>query len=58
MEFYKTSARGTGVLPEVSLALLMAQQRLPKDLLVHPSNAVAAKAGGRTLSDIAHARCA
>nr|XP_023681327.1 ATP-dependent RNA helicase TDRD9 isoform X1 [Paramormyrops kingsleyae] len=56
MEFYKTSARGTGVLPEVSLALLMAQQRLPKDLLVHPSNAVAAKAGCRILSDIAHAR--
>ncbi|XP_053534756.1 ATP-dependent RNA helicase TDRD9-like isoform X2 [Ictalurus punctatus] len=34
VEFYCSSMRGSGVLPEVSLSLLLAQQRLPLHLNV------------------------
>uniref|UniRef100_A0A8K9V571 RNA helicase n=1 Tax=Oncorhynchus mykiss TaxID=8022 RepID=A0A8K9V571_ONCMY len=40
VEFYRTTTRGSGVLPEVSLALLLAHQRHPLDIFVHPSDEV------------------
>uniref|UniRef100_A0A674E0Y2 ATP-dependent RNA helicase TDRD9 n=1 Tax=Salmo trutta TaxID=8032 RepID=A0A674E0Y2_SALTR len=43
VEFYRTTTRGSGVLPEVSLALLLAHQRHPLDLFVHPSDEVEAR---------------
>uniref|UniRef100_A0A6Q2Y8P3 ATP-dependent RNA helicase TDRD9 n=1 Tax=Esox lucius TaxID=8010 RepID=A0A6Q2Y8P3_ESOLU len=47
VEFYRTAARGSVVLPEVSLALFLAHQRHPLDLLVHSSDEVEARSGGR-----------
>ncbi|CAB1330971.1 unnamed protein product [Coregonus sp. 'balchen'] len=55
VEFYRTTTRGSGLLPEVSLALLLAHQRHPLDLFVHPSDEVETRAGSRT---ICHMRCA
>uniref|UniRef100_A0AAZ3QMQ0 RNA helicase n=1 Tax=Oncorhynchus tshawytscha TaxID=74940 RepID=A0AAZ3QMQ0_ONCTS len=49
VEFYRTTARGSGVLPEVSLALLLAHQRHPLDIFVHPSDEVETFAGSRTI---------
>ncbi|XP_062326188.1 ATP-dependent RNA helicase TDRD9 isoform X1 [Osmerus eperlanus] len=56
VEFYRTSTRRCGVLPEVSLALLLAQQRLPLDLLVHPSDEVETRAGGKSIFHMRHTR--
>ncbi|KAL6488110.1 hypothetical protein MHYP_G00047360 [Metynnis hypsauchen] len=56
MEFYRSSLRGSGVLPEVSLSLLLAKQRLPLYLHVHPAEEVEARAGGRTISHLKYAR--
>uniref|UniRef100_A0A8K9X4T3 ATP-dependent RNA helicase TDRD9 n=1 Tax=Oncorhynchus mykiss TaxID=8022 RepID=A0A8K9X4T3_ONCMY len=49
VEFYRTTTRGSGVLPEVSLALLLAHQRHPLDIFVHPSDEVETFAGSRTI---------
>ncbi|XP_030628475.1 ATP-dependent RNA helicase TDRD9 [Chanos chanos] len=56
VEFYRTLARGSGVLPEVSLALLLSQQRLPLHLLVHRTDEVEAKAGDKTVTHLRYAR--
>ncbi|KAF4089842.1 hypothetical protein AMELA_G00042910 [Ameiurus melas] len=40
VEFYRSSVRGSGVLPEVSLSLLLAQQRPPLHLNVYPAEEV------------------
>ncbi|XP_061087856.1 ATP-dependent RNA helicase TDRD9 [Conger conger] len=56
VEFHRSSSRTSGVLPEVSLALLLAQQRLPLDMFVHSTDEVEAKAGGRTISPLRYAR--
>ncbi|CAB1335264.1 unnamed protein product [Coregonus sp. 'balchen'] len=56
VEFYRTTTRGSGVLPEVSLALLLAHQRHPLDLFVHPSDEVEARAGSRTICHMRYAR--
>uniref|UniRef100_A0A8C8CWX0 RNA helicase n=1 Tax=Oncorhynchus tshawytscha TaxID=74940 RepID=A0A8C8CWX0_ONCTS len=40
VEFSRMTTLGSGVLPEVSLALLLAHQRHPLDLFVHPSDEV------------------
>lgn len=58
VEFHRSSSKTSGVLPEVSLALLLAQQRLPLDLFVHSTDEVEAKAGGRTVSPLRYARYA
>uniref|UniRef100_A0A8B9JYZ3 ATP-dependent RNA helicase TDRD9 n=1 Tax=Astyanax mexicanus TaxID=7994 RepID=A0A8B9JYZ3_ASTMX len=49
VEFYRSSLRGSGVLPEVSLSLLLSQQRLPLQLQVHPAEEVEARAKGRVV---------
>uniref|UniRef100_A0AAR2J5Z4 RNA helicase n=1 Tax=Pygocentrus nattereri TaxID=42514 RepID=A0AAR2J5Z4_PYGNA len=56
VEFYRSSLRGSCVLPEVSLSLLLAQQRLPLYLQVHPAEEVEARAGARTISHLKYAR--
>lgn len=56
VEFYRTTTRGSGVLPEVSLALLLAHQRHPLDLFVHPSDEVEARAGSMTVCHMRYAR--
>uniref|UniRef100_A0A8B9JWM3 ATP-dependent RNA helicase TDRD9 n=1 Tax=Astyanax mexicanus TaxID=7994 RepID=A0A8B9JWM3_ASTMX len=56
VEFYRSSLRGSGVLPEVSLSLLLSQQRLPLQLQVHPAEEVEARAKGRALSYLKYAR--
>ncbi|XP_036398195.1 ATP-dependent RNA helicase TDRD9 [Megalops cyprinoides] len=56
VEFFRTSAKHFGVLPEVSLALLLSHQRMPLSLSVHPTEEVEAKAGGRTVSPLRYAR--
>uniref|UniRef100_A0A8C8GY56 ATP-dependent RNA helicase TDRD9 n=1 Tax=Oncorhynchus tshawytscha TaxID=74940 RepID=A0A8C8GY56_ONCTS len=56
VEFYRTTARGSGVLPEVSLALLLAHQRHPLDIFVHPSDEVETFAGSRTICHMRYAR--
>uniref|UniRef100_A0AAR2KQP2 ATP-dependent RNA helicase TDRD9 n=1 Tax=Pygocentrus nattereri TaxID=42514 RepID=A0AAR2KQP2_PYGNA len=55
VEFYRSSLRGSCVLPEVSLSLLLAQQRLPLYLQVHPAEEVEARAGARTISHLKYA---
>ncbi|XP_066535114.1 ATP-dependent RNA helicase TDRD9 isoform X2 [Hoplias malabaricus] len=56
LEFYRSSLRGSGVLPEVSLSLLLCQQRIPLQLQVHPVEEVEARAGGRNISHLKYAR--
>ncbi|CDQ56175.1 unnamed protein product [Oncorhynchus mykiss] len=56
VEFYRTTTRGSGVLPEVSLALLLAHQRHPLDIFVHPSDEVETFAGSRTICHMRYAR--
>ncbi|KAL0969051.1 hypothetical protein UPYG_G00222040 [Umbra pygmaea] len=56
VEFYRSTTRGSGVLPEVSLALLLAHQRHPLDLFVHPSDEVEARAAGRNICHLRYAR--
>ncbi|KAI4885618.1 hypothetical protein NFI96_019060 [Prochilodus magdalenae] len=56
VEFYRSSLRGSGVLPEVSLSLLLAQQRFPLHLQVHPAEEVEARAGERTISHLKYTR--
>uniref|UniRef100_A0A674EMP3 ATP-dependent RNA helicase TDRD9 n=1 Tax=Salmo trutta TaxID=8032 RepID=A0A674EMP3_SALTR len=56
VEFYRTTTRGSGVLPEVLLALLLAHQRHPLDLFVHPSDEVETFAGNRTICHMRYAR--
>uniref|UniRef100_A0A6Q2Y6L6 RNA helicase n=1 Tax=Esox lucius TaxID=8010 RepID=A0A6Q2Y6L6_ESOLU len=56
VEFYRTAARGSVVLPEVSLALFLAHQRHPLDLLVHSSDEVEARSGGRIVGHLRYAR--
>ncbi|KAM9341283.1 ATP-dependent RNA helicase TDRD9 [Symphorus nematophorus] len=55
VEFYKTS-QGTGVLPEVSLALLLAQQRSPMELSVYPTDQIEMNAGNRNITHMKYAR--
>ncbi|XP_031645059.1 ATP-dependent RNA helicase TDRD9-like [Oncorhynchus kisutch] len=55
VEFSRMTTRGSGVLPEVSLALL-AHQRHPLDLFVHPSDEVESHAGSRTICHMRYAR--
>ncbi|XP_053358332.1 ATP-dependent RNA helicase TDRD9 [Clarias gariepinus] len=55
VEFY-CSSPSSGVLPEVSLSLLLAQQRLPLHLNIHPVEEVEARAGGRCISHLRYAR--
>ncbi|XP_076841783.1 ATP-dependent RNA helicase TDRD9 [Brachyhypopomus gauderio] len=56
VEFYRSSLKETGVLPEVSLSLLLSQQRLRLYLSVHTSDEVEARARGRTISHLRYAR--
>ncbi|KAL4656333.1 putative ATP-dependent RNA helicase TDRD9 [Arapaima gigas] len=56
VEFNKTSTQVTGVLPEVSLALLMARQRTLLELFVHSTEQVEAEAGGRIVSHLRYSR--
>ncbi|KAM6961268.1 ATP-dependent RNA helicase TDRD9 [Aplochiton taeniatus] len=56
VEFYRTSTRGSGVLPEVSLALLLSGQRLPLDLFVHPTEEVESRAAGKTICHMKYTR--
>ncbi|XP_034157962.2 ATP-dependent RNA helicase TDRD9 isoform X1 [Pangasianodon hypophthalmus] len=56
VEFYRSSLRGSGVLPEVSLSLLLAQQRLPLYLHVYPAEEVETRAGGQSVSHLRYAR--
>ncbi|KAL7380920.1 hypothetical protein ABVT39_025994 [Epinephelus coioides] len=55
LEFYKTS-QDSGVLPEVSLALLLDQQSLPMELSVFPSEQIEMVAGSRNITHMKHAR--
>lgn len=55
VEFYKTSQDST-TLPEVSLALLLAQQKPALELSVHPTEQIEACAGGRQISHLKYAR--
>ncbi|KAI5108364.1 ATP-dependent RNA helicase TDRD9 [Silurus meridionalis] len=56
VEFYRSSLRCSGVLPEVSLSLLLAQQRLPLHLYIHPAEEVETQAGGQSISQLRHTR--
>ncbi|XP_062851750.1 ATP-dependent RNA helicase TDRD9 [Trichomycterus rosablanca] len=56
VEFYRLSLRGSGVLPEVSLSLLLSQQRLPLHLYVYPAEEVEARAGGHSISHLKYTR--
>ncbi|XP_070836021.1 ATP-dependent RNA helicase TDRD9 [Chaetodon trifascialis] len=54
VEFYRTS-QDPGVLPEVSLALLLAQQKPPMQLSVYPIEQIEVSAGNRSIT---HMKCA
>lgn len=56
VEFYRTS-RESGVLPEVSLALHLAQQSRSMELSVYPTEQIENAAGNRSLTHMRHARC-
>ncbi|XP_072532828.1 ATP-dependent RNA helicase TDRD9 [Salminus brasiliensis] len=56
VEFYRSSLRGSGVLPEVSLSLLFCHQKIPLHLQVHPVEEVEARVRGRIVSHLKHAR--
>ncbi|KAM8737457.1 ATP-dependent RNA helicase TDRD9 isoform 2-T2 [Acanthopagrus schlegelii] len=55
VEFYRTS-RESGVLPEVSLALHLAQQSRSMELSVYPTEQIENAAGNRSLTHMRHAR--
>lgn len=58
VEFWRSS-QDTGVLPEVSLSLLLAQQSPspPMDLSVHPTEKIESSTGLRNISQLKYARC-
>ncbi|XP_078132966.1 ATP-dependent RNA helicase TDRD9 isoform X2 [Sander vitreus] len=55
VEFYRTS-QDSGVLPEVSLALLLAQQSNPMELSVFPIEQIEICAGSRNITHMKYAR--
>ncbi|KAM9842947.1 ATP-dependent RNA helicase TDRD9 [Aulostomus maculatus] len=55
VEFYRTS-QASGVLPEVSLALLLAQQSPPMELSVYPIEQIEMFAGNRQIAHLKYAR--
>ncbi|KAG7238509.1 hypothetical protein INR49_030782 [Caranx melampygus] len=55
IEFYRTS-QDSGVLPEVSLALLLAQQTRTMELSVYPTEQIEKCAGNRNLSHLKYGR--
>lgn len=55
VEFYRTS-QDLGVLPEVSLALLLAQQNHPLQLSVYPIDQIEVSAGNRNIAHMKYAR--
>ncbi|XP_041810147.1 ATP-dependent RNA helicase TDRD9 [Chelmon rostratus] len=55
VEFYRTS-QDPGVLPEVSLALLLAQQNHPLQLSVYPIDQIEVSAGNRNIAHMKYAR--
>ncbi|XP_038584819.1 ATP-dependent RNA helicase TDRD9 isoform X1 [Micropterus salmoides] len=55
VEFYRTS-QDAGVLPEVSLALLLAQQNAPMELSVYPIEQIEVSAGNRNIAHMKYAR--
>uniref|UniRef100_UPI0037E94C75 ATP-dependent RNA helicase TDRD9 n=1 Tax=Semicossyphus pulcher TaxID=241346 RepID=UPI0037E94C75 len=55
VEFYKTSQE-SGVQPEVSLALLMAQHNPPLQLSVHPTEQIEMCAGNRNITHMKYTR--
>ncbi|XP_044023708.1 ATP-dependent RNA helicase TDRD9 isoform X3 [Siniperca chuatsi] len=55
VEFYRTS-QDSGVLPEVSLALLLAQQSAPMELSVYPIEQIEICAGNRIITHMKYAR--
>ncbi|TST98546.1 ATP-dependent RNA helicase TDRD9 [Bagarius yarrelli] len=56
VEFFRSSLRGSGVLPEVSLSLLLSQQRHPLHLQVHTAEEVESWSGGQSISHLKYAR--
>lgn len=57
VEFWRSS-QDTGVLPEVSLSLLLAQQSPPPmDLSVHPTEKIESSTGLRNIPQLKYARC-
>ncbi|XP_019725760.1 ATP-dependent RNA helicase TDRD9 isoform X2 [Hippocampus comes] len=55
VEFYKTS-QDSATVPEVSLALLLAQQKPALELSVYPTEQIEACAGGRQITHLKYAR--
>uniref|UniRef100_A0A3B4T3V9 RNA helicase n=1 Tax=Seriola dumerili TaxID=41447 RepID=A0A3B4T3V9_SERDU len=55
VEFYRTS-QDSGVLPEVSLALLLAQQSRSMELSVYPNEQIEKCAGNRNITHMKYAR--
>lgn len=55
VEFYRTS-QDSGVLPEVSLSLLLAQQRPSLELSVFPIEQIELRAGNRNITHMKYAR--
>lgn len=55
VEFYRTS-QDSGVLPEVSLALLLAQQSPPMELSVYPIEQIEICAGNRNVTHMKYGR--
>ncbi|KAM3849977.1 ATP-dependent RNA helicase TDRD9-like [Diretmus argenteus] len=55
VEFYRTS-QGSGVLPEVSLALLLSTRSQPLDLFIYPTDKVEACAGSSTITHMKYTR--
>lgn len=54
VEFYRTS-QDSGVLPEVSLALLLAQQKSRLELSVYPTELIEKCAGNRSSTPVKYA---
>ena len=55
VEFYRTS-QDSGVLPEVSLALLLAQQSAPMEMSVYPLEHIENCAGNRNITHLKYSR--
>lgn len=55
VEFYRTS-QDSGVLPEVSLALLLAQQSPPMELSVYTLEQIENCAGNRNITHLKYSR--
>lgn len=55
MEFHRTS-QDLGVLPEVTLALLLAQQNAAMELSVYPVEQIEMAAGSRNVTHMKYAR--